>query len=103
MTEFKPELVHDNERYKVEDTDFKSFTMSRTLLYHNQSTRGHSHPWPEIYVCTDGEGILILDSPDEKFTIKRGDLHKIDSNRFHRVETIDGIEFHCFFKGTREH
>ena len=39
---------------------------------------------------------------NEKFTIKRGDLHKISSNRFHKVETIDGIEFHCFFRGTRE-
>ena len=102
MTEFKPELVHDNERYKIEDTDLKSFTMSRTILHPNQSTRGHSHPWPEIYVCTDGEGTLILNSPNEKFTIKRGDLHKISSNRFHKVEIVDGIEFHCFFRGTRE-
>ena len=103
MSEHDPKLVHDNERYKVEDTDFKSFTMSRTLLYPHQSTRGHSHPWPEIYVCTDGEGTLILGNPDEIFSIKKGDLHKIDSNRFHKVETIDGVEFHCFFKGTRKH
>ncbi|MBG92720.1 MAG: hypothetical protein CL792_01915 [Chloroflexi bacterium] len=103
MTEFEPELIHNNERYKVEDTNFKFFTMSRTLLHPNQSTRGHSHPWPEIYVCTDGEGILILENPDEILDIKKGDLHKISSNRFHKVETIDGIEFHCFFQGVREH
>tara|TARA_A100001037_G_C14952299_1_gene545545 strand:- start:470 stop:781 length:312 start_codon:yes stop_codon:yes gene_type:complete len=103
MTEFEPELIHNNERYKVEDTNFKFFTMSRTLLHPNQSTRGHSHPWPEIYVCTDGEGILILENPDEILDIKKGDLHKISSNRFHKVETMDGIEFHCFFQGVREH
>ena len=103
MTEFEPELIHNNERYKVEDTNFKFFTMSRTLLHPNQSTRGHSHPWPEIYVCTDGEGILILENPDEILDIKKGDLHKISSNRFHKVETMDGIEFHCFFHGVREH
>ena len=103
MTEFEPELIHNNERYKVEDTNFKFFTMSRTLLHPNQSTRGHSHPWPEIYVCTDGEGILILENPDEILDIKKGDLHKISSNRFHKVETMDGIEFHCFFLGVREH
>ena len=92
--------VIDDERYRIRDMEIGSFTLSETVLKPGQSTKGHSHPWPEVYMGTAGEGTLYLDG-DEGHPLVPGARYEIPGDVHHRVATTEGVTFTCVFEGPR--
>lgn len=102
------EIVKDNETYLLRDNkSLKNLVLSSTLLYRNQSTRGHRHPGQEeIYFFVQGSGKMIVgDENSEPFNVYTGDIVFIPNGAFHRVIN-DGemnLLFNCVFDGKRNH
>lgn len=94
------QTVIDDERYRIRDLAIDGFTVSETFLRAGQSTRGHAHPWPEVYLGTAGEGVLVLDG-DAGHPLVPGARYVVDANVHHRVLTSDGVTFTCVFEGPR--
>lgn len=94
------QTVVDDQRYRIRDLEMGPFTLSETVLHAGQSTKGHSHPWPEVYVGTAGEGVLYLDG-DGGHPLTPGARHIINSGVHHRVATDGGVTFTCVFEGPR--
>ena len=92
--------VADDERYRIRDMQIGAFTVSETRLNAGQSTRGHSHPWPEIYMSNDGRGVLYLDG-DEGHPLIPGARYVVPPDVHHRVATGTGVTFTCVFEGPR--
>lgn len=90
----------DNERYVIRDMAIDSFTMSETVLHPNQSTKGHAHPWPEVYLGTAGAGVLYLDG-DAGHPLVPGSRYVVPGDVHHRVDTVSGVTFTCVFEGPR--
>tara|TARA_R110000744_G_scaffold6474_3_gene22625 strand:+ start:304 stop:615 length:312 start_codon:yes stop_codon:yes gene_type:complete len=99
MTTLSYREAANDSRYRVRDMDLGGFTFSETILHAGQSTRGHAHPWPEVYLGMDGFGIIYLDGDDHG--IAPGALFVIPGGVHHRVTTESGIAFACFFSGVR--
>lgn len=102
------EIVNDNETYLLRDNkNLQNLVLSSTLLYRNQSTRGHRHPGQEeIYFFVRGSGKMIVgDETSEPFIVSNGDIVLIPDGAFHRVIN-DGemnLLFNCVFDGKRNH
>lgn len=98
-------VVRDDERYRILDYVAGSVTLSVTELRPGQSTRGHSHPWPEAYLVESGEGVLEEVPPEGETPIwteiRQGAMALIKAGYFHRVHTTGGIRFWCLFSGRR--
>ena len=92
--------VVDDERYRIRDMAIGSCTLSETVLYPGQSTKGHAHPWPEVYMGTAGRGVLYLDG-DEGHPLVPGARYEIPGDVHHRVATSSGVTFTCVFEGPR--
>jgi len=93
------EMANDD-RYVIRDMAIDSFTLSETQLRAGQSTRGHAHPWPEVYMGTAGSGTLYLDG-DEGHPLVPGSRYIVPGNVHHRVSTETGVTFTCVFEGPR--
>jgi quercetin dioxygenase-like cupin family protein len=52
--------VSNDENYLLTDMDVGGFTFSVTALHKGKGTRGHQHPWPEVYIGLKGRGTLHL-------------------------------------------
>lgn len=91
----------ENERYVLEDWEMDGITVSKTTLKPKQSTRGHSHPNPEIYVFLD---VCELDHGKWGESVKKGEMRKIPPNEFHRVSNPfdTPVEFISVFVGKRK-
>lgn len=94
-------VVKDDERYKVEDNTFlKNLTLSKTTLYADQETTGHSHDdLDEVYIFLFGTGYMIVDKL--KFEVSEGDVILIPGGAFHKVHNDDIQEplvFACVFQ-----
>ena len=79
--------------------DVGGFTLSETVLHAGKSTKGHSHPWPEVYIGMAGSGVLALDG--EEAVLAPGVRFVIPGGVHHRVTTDGGVSFACFFIGVR--
>lgn len=93
-------VVANDDRYVLKDTLLGGMTVSETVLHAGQSTRGHAHPWPEIYICNTGRGTLFLDH-DGGRPMTPGTRVIVPSNVHHRVATEDGVTFTSIFEGPR--
>ncbi len=91
--------VHNDERYLVRDLTMGAVTLSETRLHAGRSTRGHAHPWPEVYQCNEGVGTLFLD--DEPYSLTPGARFVVPGGTHHRVATDHGVTFTCVFEGPR--
>jgi oxalate decarboxylase/phosphoglucose isomerase-like protein (cupin superfamily) len=102
------EVVKDNETYYLKDNKtLKNLVLSSTLLYREQSTRGHRHPGQEeVYFFVQGSGKMIVGEEDSTpFDVIQGDVVLIPDGAFHRVIN-DGemnLLFNCVFDGKRNH
>jgi hypothetical protein len=102
------EVVKDNETYLLKDNKtLNNLVLSSTLLYRNQSTRGHRHPGQEeVYFFVQGSGKMIVgNETDDPFNVSPGDIILIPDGVFHRVIN-DGDQhliFNCVFDGKRNH
>lgn len=100
MTALEWREVTDDDRYRIRDMEIGSFTLSETVLHAGQATRGHAHPWPEVYLGTDGAGVLYLDH-DEGHPLVPGSRYVVPGDVHHRVSTETGVTFTCVFEGPR--
>ena len=91
----------NDERYRITDMDVGGFTFSVTALHNGRSTRGHEHPWPEIYVGLKGRGALFLGNTDKELELLPGSYFVIPGSVHHRVYAYTEMEFACFFTGER--
>jgi len=91
--------VSNSDRYHVQDMDVGGFTLSETVLHAGKSTKGHSHPWPEVYIGMAGSGVLALDG--EEAGLEPGVRFVVPGGVHHRVSTDGGVSFACFFIGAR--
>ena len=94
--------VVDDDRYCIQDVDMGGFTLSETQLHPDKATRGHAHPWPEIYIGIRGEGVIELDGGKQTLPIFAGSRLIVEGNVHHRVSTEGGVTFACFFTGIRD-
>lgn len=94
------QTMADDERYTIRDMMMGDTTISETALRAGQSTRGHSHPWPEVYMCNSGSGTLYLDH-DAGHPLVPGARFIVPPDVHHRVSTITGVTFTCVFEGPR--
>lgn len=99
-TQLEWQEMANNDRYVIRDMAIDSFTLSETVLHPEQSTKGHSHPWPEVYLGTAGEGVLYLDG-DEGHPLVPGSRYVVPGDVHHRVSTVAGVTFTCVFEGPR--
>lgn len=102
------EVVKDNETYLLKDNKtLKNLVLSSTLLYRNQSTRGHRHPGQEeVYIFVQGYGKMIVGEEDsEPFLVTPGTIVLIPDGAFHRVinDGDSNLLFNCVFDGKRNH
>lgn len=102
------EIVKNNETYLLKDNKtLNNLVLSSTLLYREQSTRGHRHPGQEeVYFFVQGSGKMIVgEENSEPFDVRPGDIVLIPDGAFHRVIN-DGemnLLFNCVFDGKRNH
>lgn len=94
------QTMADNHRYVIRDLALGDTTISETVLRPAQSTKGHSHPWPEVYLCNSGEGTLYLDH-DAGHPLVPGARYVVPGGVHHRVDTETGVTFTCVFEGPR--
>ena len=102
------EVVKDNETYILRDNKtLNNLVLSSTLLYKNQSTRGHRHAGQEeVYTFVQGFGKMVVgDETDEPFNVGPGTIVLIPDGAFHRVINDGDINmiFNCVFDGKRNH
>jgi oxalate decarboxylase/phosphoglucose isomerase-like protein (cupin superfamily) len=102
------EVVKDNETYILRDNKtLNNLVLSSTLLYKNQSTRGHRHAGQEeVYIFVQGFGKMVVgDETDEPFNVGPGTIVLIPDGAFHRVINDGDINmiFNCVFDGKRNH
>lgn len=102
------EVVKDNETYLLKDNKtLNNLVLSSTLLYRDQSTRGHRHPGQEeVYIFVQGTGQMIVgEETDAPFGVSAGDIVLIPDGAFHRVINNGDINllFNCIFDGKRNH
>jgi len=102
------EVVKDNETYLLKDNrTLNNLVLSSTLLYREQSTRGHRHPGQEeVYIFVQGTGEMIVgEETDTPFRVSAGDIVLIPDGAFHRVINNGDINllFNCVFDGKRNH
>ena len=102
------EKVKDNETYLLKDNKtLNNLVLSSTLLYREQSTRGHRHPGQEeVYFFVQGSGQMIVgDEESEPFNVGQGDIVLIPDGAFHRVINNGEMNllFNCVFDGKRNH
>ena len=103
--------IADTDVYNIIDMELKDFqgfvkqTVSRTTLYPNQKTRGHTHKNDdETYYFISGNGLILLQSPEinELFHIESETWLYISKNMFHMVINTsknENLEFMTFFPG----
>ena len=99
-TELEWREVTDDDRYRIRDMEMGSFTLSETVLHPGRATKGHAHPWPEVYLGTAGRGVLYLDG-DEGHSLVPGARFVVPGGVHHRVSTSTGVTFTCVFEGPR--
>jgi mannose-6-phosphate isomerase-like protein (cupin superfamily) len=102
------EVVKDNETYLLKDNKtLKNLVLSSTLLYREQSTRGHRHVGQEeVYIFVQGRGKMVVgDEEGTPFDVAQGDIILIPDGAFHRVINDGDINllFNCVFDGNRNH
>jgi mannose-6-phosphate isomerase-like protein (cupin superfamily) len=102
------DVVKDNKTYLLKDNKtLKNLVLSSTLLYREQSTRGHRHAsQEEVYIFIQGRGKMIVgNETDEPFNVSAGDIVLIPDGAFHRVINDGDINllFNCVFDGKRNH
>ena len=102
------EVIKDNETYRLTDNrTLNNLVLSQTVLYRNQSTRGHRHAGQEeVYFFVTGTGQMIVGDEDtEPFRVGAGDIVLIPDGAFHRVINNGDINllFNCVFDGKRNH
>jgi oxalate decarboxylase/phosphoglucose isomerase-like protein (cupin superfamily) len=102
------EVIKDNETYRLADNrTLNNLVLSQTVLYRNQSTRGHRHAGQEeVYFFVTGTGQMIVGDEDtEPFRVSAGDIVLIPDGAFHRVINNGDINllFNCVFDGKRNH
>lgn len=100
LTQLEWRTMADDHRYLIRDMAIGDTTISETVLHANQSTKGHAHPWPEVYLCNAGEGTLYLDH-DGGQPLVPGSRYVIAGGVHHRVATVTGVTFTCVFEGPR--
>lgn len=100
LAQLQWQMVADNHRYVIRDMALGHTTISETVLRPAQSTKGHSHPWPEVYLCNSGEGTLYLDH-DAGHPLVPGARYVVPGGVHHRVDTETGVTFTCVFEGPR--
>ncbi len=95
-------IVRNEPGINVRDTDLPDgSTASVTTLEPYTSTRGHSHPHPELLYMAQGWADVYLDG--EKHTLGQGGVIWIPGNVHHRVHADRmRVEFFCVFTGSRE-
>lgn len=85
--------IKEDDRYTVTDVNtLNQMTVSETVLNPGKSTSGHHHDGlEEVYIFTDGKGIMILGEPidgefkNTEYVIKAGDTVCVPAGWFHRV------------------
>ncbi|KKN69203.1 hypothetical protein LCGC14_0443790 [marine sediment metagenome] len=92
--------VARSERYAIRDAVVGPYTVSETLLWHGQSTRGHEHERDEVYYFISGYGRMIVG--EKSIDTPWGSVVYVGPNEYHRVENIGGVQplrFLSFFVG----
>lgn len=105
------EVVKDTDVYRLKDnTTLKNLVVSSTMLWPNQSTRGHAHPGQEeVYYFVSGHGFMELarHGTTTMHMVKPGDVMLIEDGVFHKVHhdksTTEPLYFVCVFDGKRNH
>ena len=96
-------LIKEDDRYIVTETEFERLTVSRTILRPEKATSGHSHEnQEEVYFFKEGNGEMELD--DDTFPVCEGDVVFIKSGVFHKVNNINAtwdLVFDGIFIGER--
>ena len=103
--------IADTDVYSIIDMELKDFegfvkqTISRTTLYPNQKTRGHTHEDAnETYYFIAGNGLILLQSENmnELFHIESETWLYIPKKTFHMVINTsknENLEFMTFYPG----
>ena len=78
-------VIRDTEVYRVVDNKkLSKLTVSETVLYPHQTTRGHKHPESEeVYVFLSGIGSILIDGNIEQ--VRAGDTVSMQAGAFHQV------------------
>jgi len=96
----KPRPNIDRERYEIYDYTFGDLVVSLTVLHPKKETRGHKHPWREIYFfLSSGFGVMTLGN--ESINVYRGDVVLVPEDVFHRVSNpmnTTPLEFYCVWR-----
>ena len=100
LTQLEWQTMADDHRYLIRDMALGDTTISETVLHAEQSTKGHAHPWPEVYLCNAGAGVLYLDH-DAGHPMVPGARYIVPADVHHRVSTESGVTFTCVFEGPR--
>jgi len=100
----RPREGIDRDRYEIYDYEMGNLVISLTVLYPKRETRGHSHPWEEVYFfSSSGFGTMIVG--EERIPITRGDTVLVPKDAFHRViNTMNtvALEFYCVWRRREE-
>jgi mannose-6-phosphate isomerase-like protein (cupin superfamily) len=91
-----------NDRYTIKTVSFGGLTCSETKLNPGKSTRGHSHPWDEVYFFVSGNGSLTLNHL-KAATVESGTFVEIEPGEHHRVfnASDEPLVFICCFKACK--
>ena len=98
-------LRKSNEQYDIYDSRIADTVVSITYLKPHQSTSGHKHPHPELYICCEGKGWLQIGELGEHVTgpreIAARTRHDIPAGVFHQVrnESDEPLIFLCIWRG----
>tara|TARA_Y100000034_G_scaffold40558_1_gene50024 strand:+ start:169 stop:501 length:333 start_codon:yes stop_codon:yes gene_type:complete len=99
-------VVKKNDTYVVIDnTSLNDLVLSKTILYPEKATSGHSHTGQEeVYQFVHGHGRMTVGQ--DMYDVRAGDVVLIPDGAFHRVfndSTCDNLVFICVFDGKRRH
>lgn len=85
-----------NDVYKIFDLDFGDGVFSVTTLHPGQHTKGHSHPYSEVYYFL-ADALAILGS--EYHYVSKNDVLLVNPSVFHQVHNLGGgdINFLCMW------
>lgn len=102
-------VVADNDVYRIEDyliPEIEPLTLSLTVLKPGKSTKGHSHPSPEIYCFLSDCKVMLGKDKDhlDTFSVSGGQMLLVKDEQFHRVAAWLGMEarFVSVFLGSRD-
>jgi mannose-6-phosphate isomerase-like protein (cupin superfamily) len=74
---------NDPDRYLVEDICISDITISKTTLYPDKCTKGHSHSHTELYYFISGVGQIVIGEntidvgSETNLTIPEDSFHKV--------------------------